>query len=220
MILAAAAEMLTEMPTAEVTLVELARRVGLARSNVMRYFESREAVLLELLSTEVQEWLAEIDADPGCAGSLRQRGDHLATLLATSLLRRPVLCDLISAQSAVLERNVSTEVALRHKRASARVIDALSQIARRHVPELSSQDCLHLVTVTFLMTAAAWPNTQPPEALLAAYAADAAVGAMQMDFTEVVQSTIAVTVAGLMVHASLPASGGETGVGERATVAL
>ena len=41
--------MLAEMPVAEVTLNELSRRAGLAKSNVLRYFESREAVLLELL---------------------------------------------------------------------------------------------------------------------------------------------------------------------------
>jgi len=46
-ILDAAAAMLTEMPVAEVTLNGLSRRAGLAKSNVLRYFESREAVLLE-----------------------------------------------------------------------------------------------------------------------------------------------------------------------------
>ena len=43
--------MLAEMPVAEVTLNELSRRAGLAKSNVLRYFESREAVLLELLDS-------------------------------------------------------------------------------------------------------------------------------------------------------------------------
>ena len=50
-ILDTAAAMLDEMPVAEVSLNELSRRVGLAKSNVLRYFESREAVLLELPTT-------------------------------------------------------------------------------------------------------------------------------------------------------------------------
>src|ERR1700742_2928047 len=49
--------MLAEMPVADVTLNELSRRVGLAKSNVLRYFESREAVLLDLLGSQWQEWL-------------------------------------------------------------------------------------------------------------------------------------------------------------------
>jgi len=62
-ILDTAAAMLAEMPVAEVTLNELSRRVGLAKSNVLRYFESREAVLLELLDSAWQDWLAQLDRD-------------------------------------------------------------------------------------------------------------------------------------------------------------
>src|SRR6266705_4770661 len=62
-ILGAAAAMLAEMPVAEVTLNELSRRAGLAKSNVLRYFESREAVLLELLDSAWQEWLGQLDGE-------------------------------------------------------------------------------------------------------------------------------------------------------------
>src|SRR2546423_11038304 len=50
--------MVAEMPVAELSLNELSRRVGLAKSNVLRYFESREAVLLELLDNAWRDWLA------------------------------------------------------------------------------------------------------------------------------------------------------------------
>src|SRR3984957_2847590 len=62
-ILDAAVAMLAEMPVAEVTLNELSRRAGLAKSNVLRYFESREAVLLELLDSAWQDWLVQLDRD-------------------------------------------------------------------------------------------------------------------------------------------------------------
>jgi len=61
-ILDTAAAMLLEMPVAEVSLNELSRRVGLAKSNVLRYFESREAVLLELLDRASKQWLDELPA--------------------------------------------------------------------------------------------------------------------------------------------------------------
>ncbi|MFC8943731.1 TetR/AcrR family transcriptional regulator, partial [Streptomyces griseoincarnatus] len=69
-ILDTAMAMLDEMPVAEVGLNELSRRVGLAKSNVLRYFESREAILLELLASALRAWLAEVsdeldaDVDP------------------------------------------------------------------------------------------------------------------------------------------------------------
>src|SRR6266581_4373552 len=94
-ILGAAAAMLAEMPVAEVTLNELSRRAGLAKSNVLRYFESREAVLLEQLDAELAD--AVVAGDP-----VPSRADRLAAAVADSLAARPMLCDLISAQAAVL----------------------------------------------------------------------------------------------------------------------
>ncbi|MFI0409165.1 TetR/AcrR family transcriptional regulator [Actinomadura sp. 3N508] len=59
-ILETAATMLTEMPVSALSLNELSRRVGLAKSNVLRYFESREAVLLELLGQLAHDFLVEV----------------------------------------------------------------------------------------------------------------------------------------------------------------
>ena len=59
-ILLTASAMLEEMPLSELSLNELSRRVGLAKSNVLRYFDSREAVLLELLDAAWGEWLVEL----------------------------------------------------------------------------------------------------------------------------------------------------------------
>src|ERR1700677_3312837 len=80
-ILGAAAAMLAEMPVAQVTLNELSRRAGLAKSNVLRYFESREAVLLELLDSAWQDWLVGLQQDltaaVGAAAPPAERCDRL-----------------------------------------------------------------------------------------------------------------------------------------------
>ncbi|WP_329352947.1 TetR family transcriptional regulator [Streptomyces sp. NBC_01261] len=60
-ILRTAAEMLAEMPLSALCLNELSRRVGLAKSNVLRYFASREAVLLDLLEESAREFLDDAD---------------------------------------------------------------------------------------------------------------------------------------------------------------
>src|ERR1700716_3398140 len=108
-ILETAATMLAEMPVAQVTLNELSRRVRLAKSNVLRYFESREAVLLELLDSAWQEGAPALAQDLAAAAAAgappAERGDQVAAALSASLAARPVLCDLLSAQAAVLERN-------------------------------------------------------------------------------------------------------------------
>ena len=211
-ILGAAAAMLAEMPVAEVTLNELSRRAGLAKSNVLRYFESREAVLLELLDSAWQKWLVQLDRDlqvavdaaPSApsAASTDRRSDQLAVALAASLASRPMLCDLISAQAAVLERNVSPQVAAQYKRASIDAITALGILMLGCVPELGEQDAARLAGVTVMMTGALWPHTQPSAAMLAAYAAEPDLAAMRLDFRATLGEVLQVMTAGLLARSS------------------
>ncbi|HWM97377.1 MAG TPA: TetR family transcriptional regulator [Streptosporangiaceae bacterium] len=205
-ILGAAAAMLAEMPVAEVTLNELSRRAGLAKSNVLRYFESREAVLLELLDSAWQDWLTQLDAelaDAVVAGDpVASRADQLAAAVAASLAARPMLCDLISAQAAVLERNVSPQVAAQYKRASIAGTSALGALLLRSVPELGEPDAFRLAGAAVMTTAALWPHTQPSAAMLAAYAADPALAAMRLDFTATLREVLEVLTAGLLARSS------------------
>jgi AcrR family transcriptional regulator len=205
-ILGAAAAMLAEMPVAQVTLNELSRRAGLAKSNVLRYFESREAVLLELLDSAWQDWLARLEQDltaaVGAGTSLAERRDRLAAALAGSLASRPMLCDLISAQAAVLERNVSPQVAAQYKRASIAGITALGRLVSGCVPELGEDDGIRLAGATVMMTAALWPHTQPSAAMLAAYEADPALAAMRLDFAPTLREVLEVMIAGLLARSA------------------
>ncbi|GAA1589783.1 TetR/AcrR family transcriptional regulator [Actinoplanes couchii] len=200
-ILDTAAVMLAEMPVAKISLNELSRRIGLAKSNVLRYYESREAILLELLNTELEQWVTELEQtlEP-VEGTVRERGDRLAAVIAETLARRPVLCDLNSAQASVLDHNVSADVALAYKRASRKSIEAQARIILRYVPELGAQDATRVVAMTTLIAGAAWPYSQPPEAMLAAYAADPSLAAMRTDFTDLLRQALAVTISGLLAR--------------------
>ena len=205
-ILGTAAAMLAEMPVAEVTLNELSRRAGLAKSNVLRYFESREAVLLELLDSAWQDWLVQLDVELAAAveagGPAAARSDQLAAAVAASLATRPMLCELISAQAAVLEHNVSPEVAAQYKRASMTGIAALGGLLLRGVPELGELDAVKLAGATVMTTGALWPHTQPSAAMLAAYEADPELAALRLDFTETLREVLEVMSAGLLARSA------------------
>jgi AcrR family transcriptional regulator len=205
-ILDAATAMLAEMPAAEITLNELSRRVGLAKSNVLRYFESREAVLLELLDSMWQDWLADLETELSAAvdadASLAARGDQLAAALAGSLASRPALCDLIGAQAAVLERNVSPRVAAEYKRATLADVTALGHLALGCVAELGEHDSVRLAGAAMMVTGALWPHAQPSAAMLAAYQADQALAAMRLDFTATMREVLEVLISGLLARSS------------------
>jgi AcrR family transcriptional regulator len=203
-ILGAAAAMLAEMPVAQVSLNELSRRVGLAKSNVLRYFESREAVLLELLNSAWQEWLAELAGKLPAAVDAgeppAERGDQLAAVLATSLASRPVLCDLLSAQAAVLERNVSPQVAAQYKREALANVAALSRLVLDRMSELGEHNAGRFAGAAVMVTGAVWSYAQPSAAMLAAYQADPALASMRLDFTATLREVLEVLIAGLLAR--------------------
>ncbi len=190
--------MLTEMPVAQVSLNELSRRVGLAKSNVLRYFESREAVLLELLDLAWQEWLAAVDPSAPPA----ERADQLAAVIASSLASRPVLCDLISAQAAVLEHNVSPQVAADYKRAAIASVTSLSELVVEHLPELGEHDAFRFAAATVMVTGAVWTHAKPSAAMLAAYEADPNLATLRLDFLPTLRDVLEVLIAGLLARSS------------------
>lgn len=199
-ILETLAAMLIEMPVAEVSLNELARRTDLAKSNVLRYVESREAALLDLLHAGVTQWLSEVAAAPTPTGTARERIDSLAGLLAGTLVAHPVLCDLLGAQFAVLERNVSAELAGRHKHEVLDATSDLADIARRHVPELTAEAAFALAGASLLCAGSVWTACQPTAAMDAAYAADPALGALRLDLTSTLTQLVAVLASGLVAR--------------------
>ncbi|MFJ2263829.1 TetR family transcriptional regulator [Streptomyces sp. NPDC087844] len=195
-----AAAMLGEMPVAQVSPNELSRRVGLAKSNVLRYFESREAVLLELLATASQELLDHlgtalpeaVDAD----APVFERADQVAAFLADAL-------------AAVLERNVSTQVAAGHKRSSIGHAFALSHRVRLHVPELAERAAVRFVAGALMVATAAWPHAHPSpavlavyESVLAVYESEPALAVLRIDFTTALRESLEVLLSGLLARAS------------------
>ena len=198
--------MLEEMPVSELSLNELSRRVGLAKSNVLRYFDSREAVLLELLASCTREWLAhlaeELPAAVVPSAAFERRAEQLATAIAQSLAERPVLCDLLGAQAGVLEHNVSAEAVTRHKLAGLADAELLGRLVLDALPELSPDDAWRYVIATWLMTSALWAHARPPAAVLEALAADERLGRMRLDFPVALADHLTTLAIGLDARAT------------------
>ncbi|MFE5188810.1 TetR family transcriptional regulator [Streptomyces sp. NPDC056628] len=200
-ILDTAAAMLEEMPVAELSLNELSRRVGLAKSNVLRYFESREAVLLELLDDFLGRWIAELERELAegieAHAPAEKRAAQLADILSRSLADRTVLCDLFGAQGGVLERNVSVEVVKRHKRASLAKLEAMTGLLCRHVPELG--EGARLFCLTGLASAGALSSyVPPPPSVLAAYADEPALGVLHVELREALRTAFISMLLGVL----------------------
>ncbi|KIF73395.1 TetR family transcriptional regulator [Streptomyces sp. 150FB] len=203
-ILDVAAAMLDEMPVGAVSLNELSRRVGLAKSNVLRYFESREAILLELLDRAWKQWTADLPAvlaarvNPRMAAG--ERCEQFAAALTFSLLERRVLCDLLSAQAGVLEHNISPQVAARYKRAAVANVDKMVMVTCAYLPELGDR-ARHLIASVIMTIGAVWTHARPSRAMLDAYDADPELAGLHMDFATALTETVATLTAGTLARA-------------------
>ncbi|QRP49381.1 TetR family transcriptional regulator [Amycolatopsis sp. FDAARGOS 1241] len=91
----------------EVTLTDIAAEVGMHKSAMLRYFETREQIFLRITAEAWQEWSAAVRAELG--GLATAEPAAVAAVLAHSLVARPLFCDLLAQAPLNLERNVSLE---------------------------------------------------------------------------------------------------------------
>jgi len=202
-ILRVAADMVGAMPVADLTLNELSRRVGFAKSNVLRYFESREAVLLELLDNAWQDWLGRLATDlpqnVDTAEPVAARYQRVAAVITASLVDDRLFCELISVSAAVLERNVSTDVARRYKLAAIANINAYAELVRKALPELGEQGAFYFSAGTQVAITGIWPLAQPSEAMLCVYD-DPALAQLRLNFDTALEEMLAALLAGCLTR--------------------
>lgn len=126
-------------------------------------------------------------------------GDAVAEQVRGQFAARPVLCDLLAAQAAVLERNVSPQLAAQYKRTALADTGALGDVVRAAVPELDDV-AFRFAGGAVMIAGAVWSHSRPSAALLEAYAADPELAAMRLDFTDTLREVLAVLVAGLLTR--------------------
>ncbi|MCB9608263.1 MAG: TetR family transcriptional regulator [Polyangiaceae bacterium] len=201
-ILAAARQLLADHGMDQLSLSELARRVGLAKSNVYRYFESREAVLLEVLDRDWEAWIEELEAQVerlDAEAPASQRGRLLASHIATSAAARPRLCALLSALSSVLEQNLTEDTVRSFK------LDALERsfkvvtTTQRALPELDFNHCVDLLNAAHALLTGHWLACQPSD-VVAKVLTDPRLVLFKRDFRTDLERSLQLCVAGLLAE--------------------
>jgi AcrR family transcriptional regulator len=120
-ILSAAAALLDDDGFEGVSLTAIARRVGLAKSNVYRYFENLAEILLWLVSSDLADWTDEVEQQLEVRAG-HHDADAVAEVLAAAFAARPRLCELSSAVvHSMLETDVSREVLLDYQSRAGRL---------------------------------------------------------------------------------------------------
>jgi AcrR family transcriptional regulator len=199
-ILDAAQELLAEMPAADISLREIARRLGGSKSGIVRYYETREALFLELLQRARQEWLDELEnrlPPPGGNGD-DQEGlvREITNQWAGSLAERPVLCELWSMLAAVLERNVSPASIRAFKLGNREQLTRLAHMIRTRIPGLQPAAADELVNTSVVVIVGLWPFANPTQAVREAIE-DPRLAASRIDFAKHLSRTLQLLIRGL-----------------------
>jgi len=158
-ILQAAEQLLAEDGVDSVSLSAIARRVGLAKSNVYRYFESREQIFLTILWDDMVGWADEVarGLEP-LAG--RNSAAAASAVIAEAFAGRQRLCELNSVLSWVLEQNVSEETALDFKTRTSVLGMAAADALHRAFPSIPEARCRWVLRLIFALVAGLWPLTR------------------------------------------------------------
>jgi TetR/AcrR family transcriptional regulator len=163
-ILASTRKLVDSVGINKTTLSAIAREANLSKAHCYRYFENREAILLQLVLEDTKEWSDAIIND---LASLKGSSnlEAVSKILVNTTLNRPRLCELASSLWTVLEQNVSEDVLADFKRdfrlSTKRWLAALAHA----IPELSEDQAGTFARFFLLFIGSAWPASKPSAAM-------------------------------------------------------
>jgi AcrR family transcriptional regulator len=192
-ILVAAADLARRDGVRAVTLTDIARSVGIHKSALLRYFDTREAIFLALTGREWEAWEEETSAALAAVAST----DAAARALAVSFVERPLLCDLIPHTALNLERHATVEAIRAYKLTSLGAVDAVAGALVAPLPHLSDDQRRELVSYVALLAGSMFQIATPPEPLADLYAREPKLGHSILDLPVRLTRATRVAIAGI-----------------------
>jgi AcrR family transcriptional regulator len=194
--LAAARSLALARGVREVTLTDIAAAVGVHKSGVLRYFETREAVFLQLTAQGWVEWTA------ACVPAIKAAASDpvkVAAAISDSLVDRPLFCDLLAHAPLNLERGVSAEAVREFKIVALAEVDQFCTAITDALP-LTYADGRELISTVNAVAGALWQISHPPAAVAEVYRQDPRLGHAVVDFAPSLRRQIETTVLGLLTR--------------------
>src|SRR6185312_16300054 len=142
-ILEAARALGAERGIRQITLTDIGEAVGLHKSAMLRYFETREQIFLRLTADGWREWSAALRARLDTLPPADAAG--IAEVFAATLAARGMFCDLLAQAPLNLERNVSLDAVRAFKLVTLAEVGVIVAGVRQLLPSLSERDGVDLI---------------------------------------------------------------------------
>jgi AcrR family transcriptional regulator len=169
-ILAAARVLGAKRGIRQITLTDIADAVGMHKSAMLRYFETREQIFLRLTAEDWREWSEVLRAKLERIGSPTAKS--VASAFSTTLADRGMFCDPLAQAPLNLERNVSLEAVRAFKLVTHYEVDAIVEVMRRLLPGLTERDCIDVIATATSLSGAFWQMANPSPEVAALYRGD------------------------------------------------
>ncbi len=164
-ILAATRALLAQGGLEATTLSAIATEAGITKSNIYRYFESREEILMRLLAEDLRHTSSALTQ----ALTQPLPLPTVAATLAGGLAANPRLCLLISITASTLEHNISTSTLRDIKRDMIASLETTAKYLHSALPNLSIEQAEHAIQTLWILIIGLWPHSTPGPALSALY---------------------------------------------------
>lgn len=194
-ILAAARTLATRDGVRAVNLGDIAAEVGVHKSALLRYFETREEIYLQLTSDCWLDWIEALRAElPGAP----RTPAGVAAVVTSTLADRPLFCDLLTHAPLNLERNVSLDAVRAYKTSAMERVDVVSELLGDAVSGLGKTGGRKAVAAITAFAAAFWQVSHPPETLARFYEEAPEFGHSVMDFAGRLEDLTTAVLTGLV----------------------
>jgi AcrR family transcriptional regulator len=198
-ILDAARRLGSEHGIREITLTGIAEAVGMHKSALLRYFETREQIFLRLTADGWRDWSAALRA--GLEDLPAPTAVAVAEVFAGTLAARGMFCDLLAQAPLNLERNVSLAAVRAFKLVTLTEVEAIVAVLRRRLPVLTEGDGVDLIAAATSLSGAFWQMATPGPEVAALYRSDPRLAHAVVEVEPRVRRLLTAALAGMLAAA-------------------
>jgi len=181
----------------KVSFNAIAVEAGFTKSNMYRYFSSKDEIFLNVFADLFEQWTNDFSLQ---LRTLEQEAAPItfAVVWLNTMLSQPKLLDLMPILFTSLERNSSFEQLLEFKRLSMNLLYRLTVDITRIYPDIEGEKAFKLLNLSYAATTNSWTANTKSDALNKLYHLDE-FQALKPDFEKDLTSSIEVIIRGLKV---------------------
>jgi len=146
----------------------IASEAGFTKSNMYRYFSSKEEIFLNVFGNLFEDWFED------CTGRLKTLEQHatiesFAKAWVDSLMAHPRFLDLTPLLFVSLEKNSSFDQLLEFKRMSKDLLFRMTVEIGRVYPDIHAEKAFRFLTLSYAAMANYWAANSQSEPLIKIY---------------------------------------------------